>query len=97
MKLRMETDNRYMLQRLDVIEAKLTQVLVALEANEDDQWITSSKACQLMSISDRQLTRLISSGVINGPAIRNIGSVKSPRYRFHQAKMMNQWLRKAVK
>ena len=96
MKLRMETDNRYMLQRLDVIEAKLTQVLVALEANEDEQWITSSKACQLMSISDRQLTRLISSGVINGPAIRNIGSVKSPRYRFHKKRLLNQWLKKAA-
>lgn len=91
----MEVNSQYLLQRLDTIEAKLMQVLQALAQTEDEQWITSSKACQLMSISDRQLTRLISSGVIHGPAIRNVGSAKSPRYRFHQQKMLNQWLRKA--
>ena len=91
----MELNSQYLLQRLDTIESKLTQVLVALDQAETDQWITSAKACQLMSISDRQLTRLISSGVIHGPAIRNIGSVKSPRYRFNQQKMMSQWLKKA--
>lgn len=91
----MELNSQYLLQRLDTIESKLTQLLVALDQAETDQWITSAKACQLMSISDRQLTRLISSGVIHGPAIRNIGSAKSPRYRFHQAKMMGQWLKKA--
>ena len=80
----MEVSSQYLLQRLDTIEAKLMQVLTALDQTETDQLITSAKACQLMSISDRQLTRLISSGVIHGPAIRNVGSAKSPRYRFHQ-------------
>jgi len=92
----MEVNPQYLLQRLDTIEAKLMQVLTALDQTETDQWITSAKACQLMSISDRQLTRLISSGVIHGPAIRNVGSAKSPRYRFHQQKMLNQWLKKAA-
>ena len=92
----MEVNSQYLLQRLDTIEAKLMQVLTALDQAETDQWITSAKACQLMSISDRQLTRLISSGVIHGPAIRNVGTAKSPRYRFHQQKMMNQWLKKSA-
>ena len=90
----MELNSQYLLQRLDTIESKLMQVLVALEQTEEDLWITSVKACQLMSISDRQLTRLISSGVIHGPAIRNVGTPKSPRYRFHRQKLLSQWLKK---
>lgn len=91
----METDSRYMIQRLDVIEAKLTQVLVALDQAETDQWITTATACQLMSISDKHLMRLIASGVIHGPAIRNVGTAKRPRYRYHQKHLIDQWLKRA--
>lgn len=90
----MELDSKYLLQRLDTIEAKLMQVLVALDQTETDQWITTSKACQLMSISDKHLMRLIATGVIHGPAIRNVGTVKRPRYRYHQQKLMGQWLKR---
>ena len=90
----MELDSKYLLQRLDTIEAKLMQVLVALDQTETDQWITTSKACQLMSISDKHLMRLIATGVIHGPAIRNVGTVKRPRYRYHHRHLLSQWLKR---
>jgi hypothetical protein len=90
----MTPDNNYLLQRLDSIEAKLSQLLQAFEKVEDDKWITGAKLRDLMGISDRQLTRLITAGVIYGDAIRNIGSVNSPRYRFHRTTALNQWLKK---
>lgn len=90
----MTPDIQFLHHRLDSIEQKLTQVLLALEETEIEQWITTAKACQLMSISDRHLTRLIATGVIHGPAIKNVGTARRPRYRYHRTKMMNQWLRR---
>ncbi len=75
----MTPDTTYLLQRLDSIEAKLSQLLQAFDKVEEDKWITGAKLRELMGISDRQLTRLISSGVLHGDAVRNIGSVHSPR------------------
>jgi hypothetical protein len=34
----------------------------------------------------------MSKGVLEGDAIRNIGSVKQPRYRFHRRKAVDQFL-----
>ena len=82
-------------QRLDVIEGKLDAVLQMLSEKETNEWITRGQATELMSITDRQLTRLISSGVIHGNAIRNVGTIRSPRYRYHRSRLMNQYLQRA--
>ena len=91
----MNPDTTYLSHRLDVIEGKLDAVLQTLADREANEWITTKQATELMSVSDRQLTRLITSGVIHGDAIRNVGTVKSPRYRYHRTRLMNQWLKRA--
>lgn len=91
----MNPDTTFLSHRLDVIEGKLDAVLQMLTEREVNEWITTKQATDLMSISDRQLTRLVSSGVIHGNAIRNVGTVKSPRYRYHRSRLLNQWLKRA--
>jgi hypothetical protein len=34
----------------------------------------------------------MSKGVIRGDALRNIGTIKRPRYRFHRRKAVDQFL-----
>ena len=91
----MNPETQYLSNRLDVIERKLDTLIQAVVARETNEWITTKDALALMSVSDRQLTRLISSGVIHGNAIRNVGTVKSPRYRYHRSRLLNQWLKRA--
>jgi hypothetical protein len=92
--LHMNPDLAFISHRLDSLEQKLDRVLSALAGTEEEQWITTAVACKLMSISDKHLMRLIASGVIHGPAIRNVGTAKSPRYRYHRQKLINQWLKR---
>ena len=91
----MTPDTLLLSHRLDVIETKLDAVLAAIDERETNEWLTSTQMRAAMSISDRQLTRLIQAGVISGNAIRNVGSIKSPRYRFHKSRTLNQWLSRA--
>ena len=91
----MNPDTQYLSHRLDAIEKKLDTLIQASAEREMNEWITTKDALALMSVSDRQLSRLISSGVIHGDAIRNVGTVKSPRYRYHRSRLLKQWLKRA--
>jgi len=91
----MNPDTAFLSHRLDVIEKKLDTLIQSLAEREVNEWITTKQAIELMGISDKSLMRLIASGVIHGNAIRNVGTVKSPRYRYHRTRLMNQWLKRA--
>jgi hypothetical protein len=43
----------------------------------------------------KALTYQMSKGIIHGPAIKNIGTAKRPRYRFHRTKAVDQFLNRA--
>jgi hypothetical protein len=80
------------LNRIDTLESKLDQLLSVVQATESD-WVDSSEFCRLVGLKDtKALTYQMSKGIIHGQAIRNIGTPKRPRYRFHRTKAVNQFL-----
>lgn len=81
--------------RFDESQAKLDAVLKALDAQKASLWIDRKAACGLLGVSDRHLRCLIEQGVIHGEAVRNVGSVKRPRYRFNRELLLKQYLRRA--
>lgn len=82
------------LNRLDDLERKVDRLLQALTptAPESD-WVDSREFCRLVGLSDpKALVYQMSKGIIHGDALRNIGTPKRPRYRFHRRKAVDQFL-----
>lgn len=87
-----------LLLRLDSIERQLHKLTSALihEVPESD-WVDSKEFCRLVGLADpRSLVYQMSKGVISGDALRNIGTVKRPRYRFHRRKAVDQFLSRSA-
>jgi hypothetical protein len=81
------------LNRLDDLERKLDRLLEAQGKQPESDWVDSREFCRLVGLNDtKALVYQMSKGVIHGPALRNIGSVKRPRYRFHRVKAVDQFL-----
>lgn len=81
-----------LLTRLDDLEVKLNRVLEHLDVQEVGDWVDRKAACTLLGISASHLATLIEEGVIHGDAIRNVGTARKCRYRFHRKKALNQFL-----
>jgi hypothetical protein len=85
-----------LLLRIDTLERKLDRLLRAVEAPECD-WVDSQEFCRLVNLKDtKALTYQLSKRVIHGDAIRNIGTAKRPRYRFHRTKAVDQFLNRSA-
>lgn len=81
--------------RLRLIEEKLNALLSLQEASatEASTWIDSKAFCTATGIKDKaSLHYYMSKGVLGGDALRNIGTVQRPRYRFHRQKAVDQFL-----
>ena len=64
---------------------------------ERHAWVDSREFCRLVGLKDpKALVYQMSKGVLHGDAIRNIGTAKRPRYRFHRIKAVNQFLNRAA-
>ncbi len=89
-------ENRLFLieKRFDQIDSKLEAVLSKLEIDESSKWLNTKATCSLLGISDRHLRNLIAEGTIKGAALRNVGTVKKHRYRFHRERVMDQYLKR---
>ncbi len=80
--------------RLTSLEQKL-ESLIELQGNKlEAEWIDRKKACALLNVSDRHLYDLIADGTIRSDAIRNVGTAKKARYRFHRTRLLNQYHRR---
>lgn len=82
----------------DVVLAELGEIKQLLRelktGRPEGDWVDSKEFCRLVGLKDtKALTYQMSKGVIHGEAIRNIGTAKRPRYRFHRVKAVNQFLR----
>ena len=82
------------LNRIDTVEAKLDRLLKVLDTTPpESDWVDSREFCRLVGLRDtKALVYQMSKGVLEGDAIRNIGPVKQPRYRFHRRKAVDQFL-----
>lgn len=81
------------LNRIDALERTLVALIEAQRPAPESDWVDSKAFCRLVGLADtRALTYQMSKGVIHGPAIKNIGTAKRPRYRFHRTKAVDQFL-----
>lgn len=77
------------------LDSKLDSVLQRLDAVESSEWVDSQDVMTMLGISERHLRQLVAEGTIHGDAIRNVGTVKRTRYKFHRKLVMNQYLSRA--
>lgn len=85
-----------LLHRLDVIERMLTKLLTATQALPESEWISSEDFATLAGLGNtKQVNYLISKGVFDLKCMRNVGTEKRPRYRFHRTKALDQFLNRA--
>lgn len=81
----------------DVILTELGEIKRLLRelqtGRPESDWVDSAEFCRLVGLKDtKALVYQMSKGVLHGEAVRNIGTAKRPRYRFHRTKAVNQFL-----
>ena len=77
------------------LDSKLDSVLRLLNAAEVSEWLNASEVIPLLGVSERHLRQLVQDGTIHGDAIRNVGTQKKARYKFHRKKVLDQYLSRA--
>lgn len=81
------------LNRIDALERTIVSLLEATRSAPESDWLDSKEFCRLVGLRDtKALTYQMSKGIIHGPAIKNIGTARRPRYRFHRTKAVDQFL-----
>lgn len=85
------------LNRIDALERTIVALLEAARTAPESDWLDSKEFCRLVGLRDtKALTYQMSKGIIHGPAIKNIGTAKRPRYRFHRTKAVDQFLNRVA-
>ena len=101
-------DHAGILARLDMIEVNLRQLMLTLaagrvggeqrkgEVEEGSDWVDSTAFCRLAGIKNHNsLSYFMSKGIFTNKSIRNIGTVKKPRYRFHRRMAVDEFLNRS--
>lgn len=86
------------LLRLDHIEQLLYKLTSALAPEESESdWVDSREFCRLVGLKDtKALTYQMSKGILRPDALRNIGTIKRPWYRFHRRLAVDQFLSRSA-
>lgn len=80
---------------LEEINHKIDRLLALLEDRlaVSEEWIPASEFKKLVGLNTSSALRYhILKGVFKKDALRNIGTDKKPRYRFHRIKAVHQFL-----
>ena len=85
----------------DVILTELGEIKRLLRelqtGRPESDWVDSAEFCRLVGLKDtKALVYQMSKGVLHGEAVRNIGTARRPRYRFHRTKAVNQFLSRTI-
>lgn len=85
------------LRKLGELELKLDRMAGDSQKQATADWVDSDEFCKIVGIANRKsLAHYMSSGVPSGPdAVRNVGTVAKPRYRFHRVAAANQFLNRS--
>lgn len=78
------------------MQEQLDRLIRLRGESPENEWLTSADFCRLVGLKDsKALTYQMSKGILHGDAIRNIGTPRRPRYRFHRVKAVNQFLNRS--
>ena len=84
--------------KLDLVCDRLAALAAAMESTASDQamWLDSLEFRKLAGIKNKYAIRyLVGKGTWTKEALKNIGTIEKPRYRFHRVKALDQFLNKA--
>jgi hypothetical protein len=103
-------DHASILARLDLIESGLRRLTLTLaaasepvggehrqtDAEDRSDWVDSTAFCRLAGIKNQNsLSYFMSKGIFTNKSIRNIGTAKRPRYRFHRRMAVDEFLNRS--
>ena len=77
------------------LQASIDLLVARLDAQEEQKWLKTKEICKMLGCTDRHLRNLMAEGTIGGDAVRNVGTVKRPEYRYHRHKVLDQFLRRS--
>lgn len=85
----------------DVILAELGEIKRLLReiktGRPEVDWVDAREFCRLVGLRDtKALSYQMSKGVISGDALRNVGTSKRPRYRFHRSRAVDQFMNRSA-
>jgi len=73
--------------------ARMEQLMEAhFQEQEQSEWLSPAEFCKQAGITNDALRGLIKKGRIHGDAIRNVGTAKRMRLKYHRVKALNQYL-----
>lgn len=78
----------HLVEKVDQLHRKLD----ALGGGDTQTWLDSTEFGKLVGLNTDQLGYQIRKGRIGGDCMRNVGTVRRPRYRFHREKAADQFL-----
>ncbi len=96
--LSLETFSDSINDKLDLVCERLAALSAALDSSISDRamWLDSLEFRKMAGIKNKYAIRyLVGKGCWNSDALKNIGTVDKPRYRFHRVKALDQFLNKA--
>ena len=79
----------HLVKAVDRIETKLAELDGSRKTHE---WLSRQEFLDLAGISEHHLKYAIQKGRIHGDAIRNVGTAKRARLRFHRTRALDQFL-----
>ena len=77
------------------LQARFDLLAARLDAQEEQKWLKTKDVCKMLGCTDRHLRNLMAEGTIGGDAVRNVGTIKRPEYRYHRHKVLDQFLRRS--
>lgn len=78
----------HLIKSIDRLEKKVDAIAGSTEA----EWVNAKEMAALLGMNTEQLMYQVRKGRISGESMRNVGTVKKPRYRFHRERTSDQFL-----
>ena len=78
-----------------VLESKIDLLIARLDDQKQQLWITTAQTATLLGCTDRHIRQLVAEGTIGLDAVRNVGTPRRPKYRYHRHKVLDQVLKRS--
>ena len=72
--------------------ARIEMMLQQTQAQEQSDWLTPKELCKVLNITIDTLRGQVARGRIHGDAVKNVGTAKYAKLRYHRVKAVDQYL-----
>jgi len=78
-----------------LLESKIDLLIARLDDQKQPLWITTAQTATILGCTDRHIRQLVAEGTIGLDAVRNVGTPRRPKYRYHRHKVLDQVLKRS--